>query len=672
MPIFLFVCVRARNRSHVHCHCPFHLLPLLSDIDIAQRVIPRPISEIASAAGVLPSELRPYGHAQAKLSLDILHRLRDAPNGKYILVTGVTPTPAGEGKSTTVIGLAQALGAHLKRRSFACVRQPSQGPMYGIKGGAAGGGYSQIIPMEEFNLHGTGDIHAITAANNLLAAALDTRMFHEQTQDDAALYRRLTDNLTNFTPIMQRRLRTLGIRPDCHPRELTAEERVRFARLDVAPDTISWCRVLDMEDRLLRTITVGEGAAEKGFTRQTGFHISVASEVMAILALTESLADLRERLGAIVVAHSRRDGGDVTAEDVGCAGAMTALMKDAIEPTLMQTLEHTPVLVHAGPFANIAHGNSSVLADRVALKLAGEDGFVLTEAGFGADMGGEKFFDIKCRSSGLVPDAAVVVCTVRCLKYHARDDGASTIASTTTTTTGTATTRDAREEGGCDDDSSHGTNRNKEVEAVRIGCANLVRHIQNMRRFGVPVVVAVNRFHTDTADELDMVRQVALQEGGAVDVVVSDHWARGGAGAVGLAQRLVQMTAGARPSLRLLYPDEMPLSAKIETICCEMYRAAEVNFSPEAKLKLTQWQERGLGHFPVCIAKTQYSFSANPALHGAPTGFAVSVRDVTVSMGARFVCAILGDISLMPGLPTRPAYFHIDIDPKTGRITGLS
>ncbi|EPY18664.1 methylenetetrahydrofolate dehydrogenase (NADP+) [Strigomonas culicis] len=453
-------------------------VPVPSDLEIAQSVDPQPIASIAEACGILSSELSTYGTTRAKVSLKIVDRLGEGPNGKYVVVAGMSPTPLGEGKSTTTIGLAQALGAHLHRPSFACIRQPSQGPTFGIKGGAAGGGYSQVIPMEDFNLHGTGDIHAITAANNLLAAAIDTRIFHEQTQTDEALYKRLTAELRNFTPIMKKRLQKLGIHKE-NPSDLTPEERVRFARLDIDPDTISWRRVMDVNDRMLREITIGQGKAEKGITRKTGFEISVASEVMAILALANDLNDMRERLGAIVVAHSR-SGEPVTAEDIGCAGAMTVLMKDTIEPTLMQTLEGTPVMVHAGPFGNIAHGNSSIVQDRVALKLAGKDGFVLTEAGFGADMGCEKFFNIKCRASGLRPDAAVLVATVRALKYH-----------------GGVETKDASVEN---------------LEALRAGTANLLRHISNVRKFGVPVVVALNQFSSDTAAELALVRQLAIQE----------------------------------------------------------------------------------------------------------------------------------------------------------------
>ncbi|CAM40404.1 formate--tetrahydrofolate ligase [Leishmania braziliensis MHOM/BR/75/M2904] len=614
------------------------LWPVPADIDIAQSVDAQPITRIAESASILLSELNPYGSTRAKVKLSVLRRLESSPNGKYVVVAGMNPTPLGEGKSTTTIGLAQALGAHLHRPCFACIRQPSQGPTFGIKGGAAGGGYSQVIPMEDFNLHGTGDIHAITAANNLLAAALDTRIFHERTQDDAALYRRLTAELNEFTPIMQKRLHKLGIHKT-DPKALTQEERVSFARLDVNPDTISWRRVTDVNDRFLREIEIGLGKAEKSITRRTGFDISVASEVMAILALADDLADMRQRLGAIQVAKSKA-GAPVTAEDVGCAGAMAVLMKDAIEPTLMQTLEGTPVLVHAGPFGNIAHGNSSVVADRIALKLAGVNGFVLTEAGFGADMGCEKFFNIKCRTSGLKPDAAVLVATVRALKFH----------------------------GGVDPKNAAQEN----AEALRTGMSNLLRHIQNIRKFGVPVVVALNQFSTDTAAELELVKELAMQEGGAAAVVVTNHWCKGGAGAVELAQALIHVTETTPSNFQLLYPNSASLKEKIETVCREIYGAAGVEYLNNTEEKLADFERMGYGDFPVCMAKTQYSFSHNPELRGAPTGFTVPIRDVCVNCGARFVFPLLGDISTMPGLPTRPAYYNIDIDCETGKIVGLS
>jgi formyltetrahydrofolate synthetase len=391
-----------------------------SDLEIAQAATPIPITHIAHAAGILAHELELYGNTKAKVRLSTLERLKRMPSGKYVVVTAITPTPLGEGKTTTTVGLSQALGAHLGKKVFTCIRQPSQGPTFGIKGGAAGGGYSQIIPMEEFNLHLTGDIHAITAANNLLAAVIDTRMLHEREQSDEVLFDRLCpaakDGQRRFSPIMLRRLRKLGI-TRTNPNDLTPEERSRFVRLDINPDTITWRRVTDTNDRMLRGITIGQGSEEKGMTRATGFDIAVASEIMAILALTTSLADMRERLGRMVIGSDRR-GNPVTADDLGVGGALTVLMKDAVMPTLMQTLEGTPAFVHAGPFANIAHGNSSIIADQIALKLVGKEGYVLTEAGFGADIGFEKFCNIKCRESRLVPNCAVLVATVRALKMH--------------------------------------------------------------------------------------------------------------------------------------------------------------------------------------------------------------------------------------------------------------
>lgn len=613
-------------------------VPVPSDLEIAQSVEPLPISTIAEAAGILPSELCPYGTTRAKVRLSILERLKDSTNGKYVVVAGMNPTPLGEGKSTTTIGLAQALGAHMNRPTFACIRQPSQGPTFGIKGGAAGGGYSQVIPMEDFNLHGTGDIHAITAANNLLAAAIDTRIFHEKTQDDEALYRRLTAGLKDFTPIMRSRLAKLGI-TKTDPNDLTLEERTRFARLDIDPDTISWRRVTDVNDRMLREITIGEGRAEKGLVRKTCFEIAVASEVMAILALSENLQDMRQRFGEIQVARNTK-GESITAEDIGCSGAMTVLMKDAIEPTLMQTLEGTPVLVHAGPFGNIAHGNSSIVADRIALKLVGRDGFVLTEAGFGADMGCEKFFNIKCRTSQLTPDAAVIVATVRALKYH----------------------------GGIAPEKASVEN----LDALRVGSSNLIRHIANLRKFGIPVVVGLNQFSSDTEAELALVKELAIKEGRAFDVVTTNHWAMGGAGAAALADAVIRATSEVTPMFRLSYPDSMPLKRKLEIICKEIYGAAGVEYLSDTEEKLEEFERRGFGRFPVCMAKTQYSFSHNPELKGAPSGFVVPIRDVRVNCGARFVFPLLGDISTMPGLPTRPAYYGVDIDCETGKIMGLS
>src|SRR5579872_1033789 len=477
------------------------LVRVPSDIEIAQAHTPLPITQIASEAGILPDELEMYGKTKAKVHLSIRDRLKNVPNGKYVVITAITPTPLGEGKTTTTVGLSQALGAHLNKKVFTCIRQPSQGPTFGIKGGAAGGGYSQIIPMEEFNLHLTGDIHAITAANNLLAAAIDSRYFHErETHDDAVLFDRLCpaskDGSRRFSPVMLRRVKKLGI-DKTNPAELTPEEQSRFARLDIDPQSITWRRVVDTNDRMLRQITIGQGPEEKGITRVTGFDMAVASEIMAILALATDLADMRERLGRLVIGSSYA-GLPITADDLGVSGALTVLMKDTIMPNLMQTIEGTPAFVHAGPFANIAHGNSSIVADQIALKLVGPEGYVLTEAGFGADMGMEKFFDIKCRYSGLVPDCVVLVATIRALKMHG--GGPKVVAGQPL----------AHEY------------LNENLSLLEKGCSNLMRHIGNALQFGLPVVVAVNKFKTDTTAEIDLVRRIA-KAAGAEDAVMSNH-----------------------------------------------------------------------------------------------------------------------------------------------------
>ncbi len=589
-----------------------------------------------------------YGKSKAKVHLSVRDRLKSAPNGKYIVVTAITPTPLGEGKTTTTVGLSQALGAHLGKKVFTCIRQPSQGPTFGIKGGAAGGGYSQIVPMEEFNLHLTGDIHAIIAANNLLAAAIDARMFHESTTDDVALFDRLVpakkDGSRKFTTIMLRRLKKLGI-TKTDPNELTPEERSRWARLDIDPDTITWRRVVDTNDRFLRQITVGQGPEEKGATRVTGFDIAVASEIMAILALTTSLADMKERFGRMVIGSSRA-GEPVTADDIGVTGALMVLMKDAIMPNLMQTIEGTPAFVHAGPFANIAHGNSSIVADQIALKLAGADGYVLTEAGFGADMGMEKFFNIKCRYSGLTPDCVVLVATIRALKMHG--GGPKVVA-------GKPLAHEYTQEN---------------LDLLEKGCSNLVRHIGNARNFGIPVVVAVNRFKDDTPAEMELVRKIS-KAAGAEDAVVSNHWAEGGAGAVELAKSVV--AACQKPSnFKFLYPLDMSIKEKIETIVREMYGGAGVEYSPEAEKKIEVYTRQGFDKIPMCMAKTHLSISHDPNLKGAPSGFTVPVRDIRASVGAGFLYPLLGTMATMPGLSTRPGYYDIDLDTETGRIIGLS
>jgi methylenetetrahydrofolate dehydrogenase (NADP+)/methenyltetrahydrofolate cyclohydrolase/formyltetrahydrofolate synthetase len=620
--------------------------PVPSDIEIAQEATLKPITQVAEEAGILPEELELHGNYMAKVRLEILERLKDRPNGIYVDVTAITPTPLGEGKTTTTVGLSQALGAHLGKRVFTCIRQPSQGPTFGIKGGAAGGGYSQVVPMEDFNLHLTGDIHAITAANNLLAAAIDTRIYHEARQTDEQLFNALCppdkEGKRRFSPPMLRRLQRLGIHKT-DPNELTPEERRRFARLDIDPDSITWRRVIDTNDRFLREIEIGLGPEEQ-MPRRTGFDITVASEVMAILALTTSLQDMRERMGRIVIGTNRQ-GEPITAEDLGVAGAMTVLMKDAIKPTLMQTLEGTPVFVHAGPFANIAHGNSSILADMIALKLVGPDGFVVTESGFGADIGMEKFFDIKCRYSGLIPQVVVMVATVRALKMHG--GGPKVVAGKPLDVAYTE----------------------ENLDLLRKGLPNLERHIKNALKFGVNVVVAINKFSTDTPAELELVRQAAI-EAGAVDAVVSTHWMDGGAGARALAEAVVK--ASRLPSsFRFLYPLDLPIKEKIEIICREIYGAEGVDFLPEAEKKIELYTRLGFDRLPICMAKTHLSFTHDPAIKGAPSGFRIPIRDIRASVGAGFLYPLVGEMRTMPGLPTRPVFYDVDIDLNTGRVVGL-
>lgn len=596
--------------------------PVPSDIAVSRSQVPKNITQVAGEVGIATGELEPYGAYKAKVDLNLLKRLDHRRNGKYVVVTGITPTPLGEGKSTTTMGLAQALGAHVGRLTFANVRQPSQGPTFGIKGGAAGGGYSQVIPMDEFNMHMTGDIHAITAANNLLAAAIETRIFHENTQKDAALYKRLVPAKNGkrvFAPIMFRRLKKLGIEKT-NPDELTEDEIARFARLDIDPETITWRRVLDVNDRHLRGITVGTAPTEKGQTRETGFDISVASECMAILALSTDLRDMRERLGRMVVATSR-SGAPVTCDDIGAGGALTAMMKDAIKPNLMQTLEGTPVFVHAGPFANISIGNSSILADKMALKLAGTEpdedheakaGFVVTEAGFDFTMGGERFFNIKCRTSGLVPDVVVIVATVRALKVHG---GGPPIAP------GAPLSQVYKEEN---------------VDILRKGCVNLKKHIENARAYGVPVVVATNKFSTDTDAEVAIIREEAIAAG-AEDAILSNHWAEGGKGAVDLANGIIAASSKPKDNFKLLYSLDGTVQERIETIAKEMYGADAVEFSELAQKKVDTYTKQGFGNLPICVAKTQYSLSHDPDLKGAPTGFTVPIRDVRMAAGAGYL-----------------------------------
>lgn len=498
----------------------------------------------------------------------------------------------------------------------------------------------------------TGDLHAITAANNLLAAAIDARMFHEaEAKTDEGLFNRLCPKntktqLRTFAPIMFKRLKKLGINKT-DPDTLTAEEKKAFARLDIDPATLTWYRVMDVNDRMLRKITVGQSATEKR-PRETQFNISVASEIMAILALTTGLADMRERLGNMVIGLSRA-GEPVTCDDIGCTGALTVLMKDTIKPNLMQTLEGTPVFVHAGPFANIAHGNSSIIADQIALRLVGEDGFVVTEAGFGADIGAEKFFNIKCRYSDLKPQAAVVVVTARALKLHG---GGPKVEL------GQPLPREYIEES---------------VGLVEKGCDNMVAHIKNCRKFGVRVIVAVNKFSTDTEAEVEMIRSKAVSAG-ADAAVMADHWAQGGKGAVDLANAVAAACAAAKSDndFKFLYPLEASIKEKIEAICTKIYGADGVDYSPEAEEKIATYTRLGFDKLPICMAKTHLSLSHDATLIGAPTGFRVPIRDVNASVGAGFVYPLLGSIMTMPGLPTRPVFFDIDIDPETGKIVGLS
>ena len=574
-----------------------------SDLVIAQNTELEPITATAERAGILREELVPYGDHMAKVKLSILERLKDAPDAKYIDVTAITPTPLGEGKTVTTIGLSQAL-QHIGKRVFTCIRQPSQGPTFGIKGGAAGGGYSQVVPMEDFNLHLTGDIHAVSAAHNLLAAAIDARLYHES---------RMTNE----------QLAARGLK-----------------RLFIDLLNITWPRVLDVSDRALRNVLIGLGGRVDGVPRQSGFDIAVASEVMAILALASDLKDLRKRLGRIVIGTTHRRK-PVTAEDLGAAGAMAVLMKDAIMPTLMQTIEHSPVFVHAGPFANIAHGNSSIISDRIASKLSD---YVVTESGFGADCGMEKFFNIKCRLSGMVPQCVVVVATVRALKMHG--GGPRVVPGRPL----------------------HSAYTTENIDLLRAGLCNLTRHIENARKFGIRCVVAVNRFDSDTDREIELVRHAAMIAG-AEDAVESTVWARGGEGGAELAEKVVE--ACEKPAgFKLLYPDDAPIKTKIETIATEIYGAGDVNYFPDAERKIDLYTKMGLDTLPVCMAKTHLSLSHDPSLKGAPSGFRLPIRDVRASVGAGFLYALCGEMSTMPGLPVKPAFMNIDLD-DDGRVVGL-
>jgi len=567
---------------------------LPSDLEIARGVTPKPIGEVAAALGFHDDEVEPYGRTKAKLSIEGIERLeKSGARGKYVVVTAISPTPLGEGKTTTTVGLAQGLNK-IGHRAAVAIRQPSLGPVFGIKGGAAGGGYSQVIPMEEFNLHLTGDVHAIGAAHNLAAAFLDNHLHHGNA-------------------------------------------------LNIDLRSITWPRVVDISDRAIRKTIIGLGGRENGVVRESETVITVASEVMAVLALASDLADLRARLGRIVVAETA-DGKPITTEDLKVAGSMAALLRDAIKPNLLQTLEGGPAFVHAGPFANIAHGNNSIIADRAALATTD---IVVTEAGFGADMGAEKFFDIKCRASGLAPDAAVIVATVRALKMHG---GVGKIVA------------------GKPLDPALST---ENVAAVTAGAQNLVKQIENVRVFGIPVVVAVNAFPTDTAAEHEAIRAVALAAG-ARAAVVTTHFTDGGAGAATLAEAVWVAATSGEAKFAPIYADDMPLAKKIETIATRIYGADGLDIAPAAAKRLARLEELGYGHLPICMAKTQYSLSHDASRLGRPTGFRVPVKAVTLAAGAGFITAVCGDMRLMPGLNKSPGGERIDLDLEHGgEIVGL-
>lgn len=566
---------------------------MLSDLQIAQKAKPKHITEIAEQMGLTSNDVDLYGSPYVgKVRLDVQEKLKDKPNAKYIDISAITPTPLGEGKSTTLVGLGQAM-KHIGKSSVITMRQPSQGPTFGIKGGAAGGGYSQVIPMEIFNLHLTGDIHAVTAANNLLAAMIDNKL-------------------------------------------------MRGNPLNIDPYSITWKRVMDVNDRALRNIVIGLGGKfDGGVPRETGFDIAVASEVMAILALTTSLQDMRERMGKIVIG-STNARKPVTAEEIGAAGAMTVLMKDAIRPTLMQTLENTPALIHAGPFANIAHGNSSILADLIGTKCAD---YLLTESGFGADIGAEKFFNIKCRYSGLVPDACVLVVTVRALKAHS---GKYKVIA------GKPLPKEMLE---------------KNIADVEAGASNLRKQIENIKIHGVTPVVAINAFDTDHDEEIEAIKQIAI-ESGAIGAAVSRHWQDGGSGAIELAEMVVE-AANAESEFKFLYDLEAPITEKIEAIAKKIYGAKRVRYLPEAAKQIRSYEKNGFGNLPICMAKTHLSISHDPDLKGAPSDFVFPVREVRASVGAGFIYPICGEMRTMPALPSVPGAEKIDID-ADGNIVGLS
>ena len=553
-----------------------------SDIQIAQEATLAPIGKVAAKLGIAEDDLEFYGRYKAKFSDELLKKIENGPNGKLVLVTAINPTPAGEGKTTTTVGLGEAMG-RLGKKAVIALREPSLGPCFGVKGGAAGGGYAQVVPMEDLNLHFTGDFHAITSANNLLAAMLD-------------------NHLMQGNP------------------------------LGIDPNQVVWKRCLDMNDRALRNIVIGLGKKTDGVVREDHFIITVASEIMAILCLADDMKDLKERLSRIIVAYTY-EGNPVTAADLGAVGSMAALLKDALRPNLIQTIENTPAIVHGGPFANIAHGCNSVRATKAALKLGD---IVITEAGFGADLGAEKFFDIKCRMAGLKPDAVVLVATVRALKYNG----------------GVPKTELARED----------------LAALKRGIVNLEKHIENLQMYQVPVIVTLNRFTEDTDAELNYVKNFCEERG--CDFALSEVWAKGGEGGIALAERVLATLSEKESNFAPIYPDDMPLKEKIETVCKKIYGADGVIFDPAAEKMLTKLTELGFGNFPVCMAKTQYSLSDDPGKLGRPTGYQVTVREVYVSAGAGFVVALTGTIMTMPGLPKHPAAERIDVD-DNGVIDGL-
>lgn len=553
-----------------------------TDIQIAQEATMLPIKDVAATIGIKEDDLELYGKYKAKISDELINRTKENPDGKLILVTAINPTPAGEGKTTTSVGLGEAFG-RLGKKALIALREPSLGPCFGIKGGAAGGGYAQVVPMEDLNLHFTGDFHAITSANNLLAALLDN---HIQQGNE----------------------------------------------LDIDPRQIVWKRCMDMNDRVLRNIVVGLGSKMDGMVREDHFVITVASEIMAILCLADDMADLKKRLGRIIVAYTF-DGKPVTADDLQATGSMAALLKDALKPNLIQTLEHTPAIVHGGPFANIAHGCNSVRATKTALKLAD---YVITEAGFGADLGAEKFFDIKCRMAGLKPDAAVLVATIRALKYN----------------------------GGVPKDELSSEN----LDALKAGIVNLEKHIENLHKFGVPVVVTLNSFVTDTKAETDFVEQFCKERG--CEFALSEVWEKGGEGGIDLANKVLETIEHKESNFKVLYDDSLSLKEKIETVAKEIYGADGVTYSPAAERELKRITDLGMGDFPVCMAKTQYSLSDDAKKLGRPSGFKINVREVYASAGAGFVVAVNGSIMTMPGLSKKPAAYGIDVD-DNGVITGL-